>query len=100
MYLCLENKKKKLNITIDVPDFCMRSGSIFLEPNIIENGILKVIRKARIIKDISGMIFHDNQEVPIATLNIGKLREYDSIGVSNYINKYHDMRGYGRGSDD
>lgn len=32
------------------------------------------------------MLFCETKEVPIAVLNIGKLKEYNSLGVANYLN--------------
>ena len=63
-----------------------------LDPFITKNGFINVLKKYRIIREITGMGFYNYVEVPIAKINMGKLREFDSMGVRKHqeerMNKY------------
>ena len=82
--LTLSNKKEIKEITIDIKDAYLDKGHIFLDPAVNDNGILKVLKKYRIIKQIDGTICYNYTLVPIALLNTGILRSYDYVGVSKY----------------
>ena len=92
--LILESKKDSIEITIDLNDAYLDNGRIFLDPAVKDNGILNVLRKSRIIKSITGMIYYDYLSVPVALLNMGILRSYDYNGVMEHfetINKEEDI---------
>ena len=81
--LILKNKNNTKEITIDLIDCYLDYGHVFLDPNSKDNGILNVLKKARIIKNVSGMTYYNYLSIPIAQLNMGILKKYDYIGVSN-----------------
>lgn len=85
-----ENKTECHDITLDLKDFYLDDGSVFLDPFILKNGLIRVLKKARIIKEITGMAFYNYVEVPIAKLNMGKLRDYDSYGVKKHLSERMD----------
>ena len=47
-----ENNKESHDITINLEDTYLDKGKVFLDPFIKNNGLMKVLRKNRIIKDI------------------------------------------------
>lgn len=83
----LENKHENYEVTIDIPDVCLYDGNILLDPAIINSGILNVLKKIKIIKSIVSVINYNYVDIPVATLNMGKLREYDAVGVKNHFEK-------------
>ncbi len=68
-------------------DVYLDNGKIFLDPFIKNNGIMKQLKKTRIIKDICGVINYNYVDVPIAILNMGILRNYDYNGVNKHLNE-------------
>lgn len=86
-----ENKAESHDITLDLPDSYLDEGHIYLDPFIIKNGFIHALKKSRIIKEITGMGFYNYVEVPIAKLNMGKLREYDKVGVKKHLNERMDV---------
>ena len=86
-----ENKSESHEITINLEDSYIDDGKVFLDPFILKNGFIHVLKKYRIIKDITGMGFYNYIEVPIAKLNMGKLREFDNYGVKKHLSESMDM---------
>lgn len=86
-----ENKSESHEITINLEDSYIDDGKVFLDPFILKNGFIHVLKKYRIIKDITGMGFYNYIEVPIAKLNMGKLREFDNYGVKKHLSERMDM---------
>ena len=84
--LFLENKKSIKEIIIDLNDAYLDNGHLFLDPETKDNGILQVLRKARIIRCITGISYYNYISVPIALVNMGILRKYDYKGTSEYLN--------------
>lgn len=82
-----ENDTESHDITVNLDDSYIDNGKIFLDPFIKNNGILKELKKKRIIKEICGSFYHNGIEIPIASLNMGILREYDYYGVFNHFDK-------------
>jgi hypothetical protein len=85
MHLYFDNKKDKIDITIDIPDLDIHNGNIFLEPTLLNSGMLSGLKKAKIINRIIGVINYNYVDIPIAILNMGKLRKYDALGVSKHL---------------
>lgn len=90
----LINKNDIKELTINLKDEYLESGKIFLDPAIKTNGLFKELKRTRIIKDVCGMLNYNYVNVPIATLNMGILRKYDNIGVSNYLDKISNYRNH------
>lgn len=90
----LINKNDIKELTINLKDEYLENGKIFLDPAIKTNGLFKELKKTRIIKDICGILNYNYVNVPIATLNMGILRKYDNIGVSNYLDKISNYRNH------
>lgn len=86
-----ENKSESHEITINLEDSYIDDGKVFLDPFILKNGFTHVLKKYRIIKDITGMGFYNYIEIPIAKLNMGKLREFDNYGVKKHLSERMDM---------
>lgn len=86
-----ESKSESHEITINLEDSYIDDGKVFLDPFILKNGFIHVLKKYRIIKDITGMGFYNYIEVPIAKLNMGKLREFDNYGVKKHLSERIDM---------
>lgn len=85
MKLTISNKKEEIEVTIDLKDAYLDKGHVFLDPEIKDNGLLKVLKKSRIIRQIDGTLFYDYAVVPIALLNNGILRTYDYSGVLKHM---------------
>lgn len=81
------NSNEIRELTINLEDEYLQDGKVFLNPDITANGLFKELRKTRIIKEICGVLNYNYTSIPIATLNIGILRKYDYIGVSNFLEK-------------
>lgn len=80
-----ENKKESKDITLDLKDVYLDKGKVFIDPFIKNNGFLKALRKNRIIRDVCGVINYNYIDIPIATLNMGILRQYDNNGVEKHL---------------
>ena len=85
MKLTISNRKEIKEITIDLDDAYLKDGHIFLNPEVKDNGILKVLKKSRIIREIDGTLCYDYTMIPIALTNNGILKTYDYSGVLNYL---------------
>lgn len=88
-----ENATESHDITLDLSDMYLDDGKVFLDPLIKNNGLLKELKKKRIIREICGTINYNYVDIPIATINMGILRQYDYDGVNNHINK---VMSYGK----
>jgi len=80
-----ENKKESHDLTINLEDFYLDDGKVFLDPVVLKNGMIQVLKKYRVIKEVCGMASYNYVDVPVAILNMGKLREFDSYGVNNHL---------------
>ena len=85
MKLTISNRKEIQEITIDLDDAYFKDGHIFLNPEVKDNGILKALKKSRIIREIDGTLCYDYTMIPIALTNNGILKTYDYSGVLNYL---------------
>lgn len=85
MKLTISNKKQEIEITIDLNDAYLDKGHVFLDPEIKENGILKALKKSRILRQIDGTLCYNYKLIPIALLNNGILRTYDYLGVLEHM---------------
>lgn len=81
-----------IDVTINI-DVYLDNSHVFINPAIKHNGLLKELKKKRIIKEINDSIFYNNLEIPIATLNMGIIRKYDNKGVNNHFNKVRGKNG-------
>ena len=86
--LCLENNKKKNMITLSVPNIKIGYSIAVINPVIANQGIIRILKKQRIIKNVVSTIDYDNALTPVVKINIGKLKDYDPIGVRNYQDNY------------
>ena len=59
MRLKYQNKKESHDITLNLNTY-IDNIHVFLDPAIEKNGILKQLKKKRIIKEITGYIFYNN----------------------------------------
>jgi hypothetical protein len=82
-----ENDTEFHDITLNFADVYIDKGKVILDPLIKENGLLKVLKKSRIIKEICGTINYHNVDMPVAILNMGILRTYDYNGVNKHLEK-------------
>ena len=73
------------NITLDLKDEYIEDGRVFLDPLIKNNGVLKKLIKARIIKEVCCVINYNYVDIPVAILNMGILRKYDNDGVEKHF---------------
>lgn len=82
-----QNNNESHDITINLPDIYLDYGKVFLDPAVVNNGVLNILKKKKIVKDICSTINYNYVNIPIATLNLGILCNYDYIGVQNYVHK-------------
>ena len=88
--LKLENKSGDIDISIDLPDCCLEGEHIFLNPDVRSNNSLyKLLRKCKLIKDVSSVIMFDYNPIPVTKVNLRKLEEYDYDGVTGYLSLKH-----------
>lgn len=87
MRLKLENKTECHDITLDLDDVYLTDGNVLLDPIVKDNGVLNILKKTKIIKDVCGVVSYNYISVPVAKLNMGKLREYDYDGVMKHLEK-------------
>ena len=78
------NKSESHDITININTAYLDDGKVFLDPYVVNNGLINILKKAKIIKEITGFAPFNNIEVPVAIVNMGILKEYDKFGVNNY----------------
>lgn len=87
MCISLYQKKRTYEISLDLKDAYLEERHIFLNPEVEKNGLLKVLKKNRIIKNIDGVLYYNYNSIPIAMLNTGILRSYDKTGTIESLNK-------------
>ena len=87
MKLTISNKKQEIEVTIDLKDAYLDNGHVFLDHEIKDNGILKALKKSRILRQIDGTLCYDYKLIPVALLNNGILRTYDYSGVLEHMEK-------------
>ena len=87
MRLKYENDTESHDITLNLEDVYLDNNKVFLDPYIKNNGLLKVLKKKKIIKEINGCINYNYTNVPIAILNMGILKKYDFDGVRKYLDR-------------
>ena len=85
MKLKYENKTECHDFTLDLNDAFLDEGKVFLDPFVVTNGFINILKKTRIIRDITGISSYNYVDVPIAKINMGKLREFDKLGVKKYL---------------
>ena len=83
----LINNNDSYDISINLPDYYLEKDSIFLNPDVKANTTLyKLLRKCKVIKDVTSIIICDYNPIPITKVNLKKLEDYDYDGVMKYIN--------------
>ena len=82
-----ENSTECHDITLNLEDTYLDDGKVFLDPFIKNNGLLKQLKKKRIIREICGCMNYNYVDIPVAILNMGILRQYDYDGVNKHIEK-------------
>ena len=87
MCITLYQKKRKYELSLDLEDAFIQERHIFLNPDVEKNGLLKVLKKYRIIKNIDGVLYYNCNSIPIAMLNTGILRNYDKEGTIDALDK-------------
>ena len=85
MKLTISNKNQEIEVTEDLSDAYLDKGHVFLDPDVKDNGILKALKKSRILKQIDGTLCYDYKLIPVALLNNGILRSYDYSGVLEHL---------------
>ena len=68
-------------------DIYIDRDKVILDPTLKDNGILKALKKCRIVRDIVGYINYNYVDLPIAILNMGILKKYDCDGVIKHFEK-------------
>lgn len=84
------NKHECHDITINLKDTFLDDGKVFLDPFIVKNGLINILIKNRIIRDVT-IINHNYVDIPIAKVNMGILKLYDKIGVFKYLNNKEEI---------
>ena len=87
IHLKYENSVESHDITLNLKDVYIDNDKVLIDPNIEKIGLLKQLKKARIIREICGSFNYNYVEIPVAILNMGILRQYDNIGVSNHLKR-------------
>lgn len=81
----IENDKECHDITTNLEDAYLEDGHLLLDPVVTTNGLLKILKKTRIIKDVCGILTYDYVSIPVAKVNIGILKTYDYDGVMKHF---------------
>lgn len=82
----LINNTISKQITIDLPDAYLEQRHLFLDPQTKDNGLLQSLKKARIIRTITGLTNYNYALIPVALVNMGILKKYDNRGVVEHLN--------------
>jgi len=85
--LRLENNKEAHDITFDLKDCYVQKEDILLDPVVTQNGLLKILKKNRIIRRIKGLTNYGYVAIPIAQVNMGILKQYDYDGVMKHLDE-------------
>ena len=80
LYLSRINKPEIIELTINT-DIKVYEGNILLDPAIFNLGIDKILKKAKIIRNLIISI----GDIPMASLNTGILRKYDARGLKIHL---------------
>lgn len=84
MCLKLKNKSNIYEVTQYLPDVEIGTGDILINPTMEELGIIRLLKKHRIIRKVISVINYDYASIPLVKINMGKLKEYDLSGVLAY----------------
>ena len=85
-----ENKTECHDITLNLDDVYLIDGKVLLDPFIEKIGLIKVLIKNRIIRDVTS-INYDYIDIPTAKVNMGILKQYDRKGVYEYLNNKEEI---------
>lgn len=85
-----ESKTESHDITLSLDDIYLIDNKVLLDPFIEKNGLIKVLIKNRIIRDVTS-INYDYIEIPTAKINMGILKQYDRKGISKYLNNKEEL---------
>jgi hypothetical protein len=83
--LKIENKTECHDITLDLKDAYLENGHILLDPIVTRNGLMKILKKTRIIRSVCGLMNYGYVPVPVAKVNMGILKQYDLNGVTKHL---------------
>ena len=86
MCIRLVQRSRVYEISIDLDDAYLEERHVFLNPEILDNGLLTILKKYRILKSIDGVLYYNGNSIPIAMLNTGILRTYDKTGTTDSLN--------------
>ena len=95
IWLTCSNKNGDYNITINIEELYLDQGKAFLNPDVKRNGLLKELKKKRIIREICGITYYNSKEILIASFNMGILRCYDNAGMNNYVCQINGIKKFG-----
>lgn len=84
MSLHLKGKRENKEITIDIPDLAICSDLVMIDPIMADNGIIRLLKKNKIIKNVVSTITYNYLTIPLVKMNMGKLKEYDLVGTRHY----------------
>ena len=82
-----KNASECHDINLDIEDVFIDRDKVILDPTLKNNGMLKVLKKCRIIIDIVGYINYNYIDLPVSVLNMGILKRYDYDGVMKHFEK-------------
>ena len=94
MRLKIENDKESRDITVDIPDSFISNDMALLDPVVLNNGLFKTLKKARIIRWLTDYTELNSVPIPIVKININILKLYDYNGVYNHLNKIQEKEGF------
>lgn len=87
MKLIYTNHDEMYEITLDLPDIYLEDGKVFLDPECKKNGVLKALKKTRIIREICEIFNYNYVDIMVVKVNLGVLRKYDNKGVNEYMRR-------------
>lgn len=90
MRLKYENKNESHDFTLNLDDAYIEDGKVFLDPIVLKDGFINILKKNRIIREVTGIEYYNYVEIPIAKINMGILREFDNYGVKKHLSERMD----------
>lgn len=85
-----ENKNESHDFTLNLDDAYIEEGKVFLDPIVLKDGFINILKKNRIIREVTGIEYYNYVEIPIAKINMGILREFDNYGVKKHLSERMD----------
>ena len=83
----MSNKNELIELTVEVPDIPLSEGFILINPRNVDFGMVNLLKKYKIISKVTTVLNYKNIMIPVAKVNMGKLKDFDAKGIREFKEK-------------